>query len=218
MNHVKRLLAAAGFASLVSPLAAAPITLDFEGLGNLTSIDNFYNGGTDSEGNAGFNYGVGFGSNTLALLQPDPQSNFSNEPSPITIMFFLSGSAVLNYTPGFDTGFSFFYTSTSFASKVNVWSDVNATGTLLGEIDLPALGVGPDPANEFSNWDIGSLAFAGQAKSIDFTGTVNQVGFDNITFGSTSPLAAPIPEPGTYALMALGLAGVTIAARWRKAT
>jgi hypothetical protein len=41
----------------------------------------------------------------------------------------------------------------------------------------------------------------------------NRIVFDDITFGSDVPA---IPEPGTYALMALGLAGVGFAARRRR--
>ena len=53
--------------ALVTNASAIPITLDFEGVGDLANVDNFYNGGTDSQGNSGVNYGIGFGSNTLAL-------------------------------------------------------------------------------------------------------------------------------------------------------
>jgi hypothetical protein len=124
------------------------------------------------------------------------------------------GSAILNYAPGFDTGFSFWFTTVAFASVVNVYDGLNGTGNLLGTINLPALGAGPDPGNSFSSWSIGSLAFAGTARSIDFGGTVNQVGFDNITFGSTNPNS--VPEPGTLMLMGLGLAGLTFLRRRRQ--
>lgn len=198
----------------VASTASATILLDFEGLGSQASINNFYNGGTDSAGNSGTNYGIQFGSNALALVEQDPSANFSNEPSPNTIMFFLTGSAVLNYAPGFDTGFSFYYSTVSFPAVVNVYDGLNATGNLIGSINLNALGAGPDPLNPFSNWAIGALSFSGLARSIDFGGTVNQVGFDNITFGSTNPNR--VPEPGTLALLGLGLAGVGLSRR-RKA-
>lgn len=217
MNLFKNALAAAGLAAaIVAPAAADPIVLDFEGIGNQAAINNFYNGGTDSLGNSGVNYGVQFGSNSLALQEQDPAANFSNEPSPNTIMFFLTGSSVLNYAPGFDTGFSFFFTTVGFAGSVNVYDGLNATGNLLGSINLAALGAGPDPANVFSNWGIGSLTFAGTAKSIDFGGTVNQVGYDNITFGSATPSVSAIPEPSTYVMLALGLAGLGCVSRRRQ--
>jgi len=218
MNFFKSAVAAASlFAAVLTPAQAAdPIVLDFEGIGSQANINGFYNGGTDSLGNSGVDYGVQFGSNSLALTEQDPSANFSNEPSPNTIMFFLTGSAVLNYAPGFDTGFSFFFTTVSFAGSVNVYDGLNGTGNLLGSISLPALGAGPDAANVFSNWSIGSLSFAGTARSIDFGGTVNQVGYDNITFGSATPIVPGIPEPSTYAMLALGLAGVGFVSRRRK--
>jgi hypothetical protein len=217
MNFFKSAVAAASlFTAMVAPATADPIVLDFEGLGSQAAINNFYNGGTDSLGNSGVDYGVQFGSNSLALIEQDPSANFSNEPSPNTIMFFLTGSSVLNYAPGFDTGFSFWFTTVSFTGSVNVYDGLNATGNLLGSISLAALGFGPDPSNPFSNWAIGSLAFGGTARSIDFGGTVNQVGYDNITFGATTPIVTNVPEPSTYAMLALGLAGVGVVSRRRK--
>jgi len=219
MNLIKSVLAAAGLAASMAPaIAANPIVLDFEGIGSNSSINGFYNGGTDSSGHSGVNYGVQFGTNALALTEDDPSANFSGEPSKKTVMFFLSGTAILNYAPGFDTGFSFYFSTVSFTGSVKVYDGLNATGTLLGNISLPALGFGPDPANPFSNWSVGSLAFSGLAKSIDFGGTVNQVAYDNITFGSTVPVVPGVPEPSTYALMALGLAGIGFVARRRRTT
>lgn len=192
-------------AALTMNATASVVTLDFEGLGSQAAVNNFYNGGTDSQGNSGTNYGVAFGPNSLALRESDPVANFSHEPSPQTILFFLTGSAILNYAPGFDTGFSFFYTTVSFSGVVDVYDGLNATGNLLGSINIAALGSGPDPANAFSNWEIGSLGFSGIAKSINFGGTVNQVGYDNVTFGSTNPRVNEIPEPTSLALSAIAL-------------
>lgn len=201
-------LAAPGVAS------AAVVTLDFEGVGDLAQVLEFYNGGTDSQGNSGTNYGVSFGENALGVIDADAggSGNIGNEPTPSTALFFLTGSAVLNYSAGFTTGFSFWYSTVSFAGIVNVWDGLNATGNLLGTINLAALGAGPgDPNGAFSNWAIGSLGFAGTALSIDFGGTVNQVAYDNITFGSENP--NPTPEPGTLALLGFGLAGLGVARR-----
>lgn len=187
---------------------AGVITLDFEGIGTQANILEFYNGGTDSQGNSGVNHEISFGQNTLGLKESDPNANFSGEPSAETIMFFLTGSAILNYDQGFDTGFSFYYTTVSFNGSVSVYDDVDATGNLLGSIDIASLGSGPDLSNPFSNWEVGSLGFSGIAKSIDFGGTVNQVGYDNITFGSVNPDIASVPEPFSLALLSLGLAGL----------
>lgn len=210
-------LSAVALAAAMSPAFAAPFTLDFEGVGDQVAILDFYNGGTDGAGNSGTNYGVQFGANTLGIIDLDAggSGNFGNEPTPDTIMFFLTGTAVLNYAAGFVDGFSFWYTTTSFTGVVSVYDGLNATGNLLGSINLDALGTGPgDPNGSFSNWEIGSLAFAGTAMSIDFGGTVNQVGYDNVTFGSVNP--NPTPEPLSLALVAVALAGAGVASRRRK--
>lgn len=210
MNFLKTSLAAAALA-VALPAAAGPIVLDFEGIGDLNPVGDYYNGG------GGTNYGVSFSQDTLALIDADAggSGNFANEPSPNTVMFFLNANnAVLNYAAGFDTGFSFFYSS-SVATTVTIYDGVNGTGNVLGTITLAAQGFdncAGDPSGDFCNWTNVGVAFGGVAKSIDFGGTANQTGFDNITFGSSTAL----PEPGTYALMALGLAGIGFTARRRR--
>jgi len=203
---VATILSASSFAN------AGVITLDFEGVGNTASINDFYNGGTDSQGNSGFDYGVGFGSDALACVDSDVGGScgFANEPTNDTVMFFLSGSSVLNYGEGFDTGFSFYYSSSAIVS-IDVYSGLGLTGDKLGSIDLAANwkdnGCSGDPTGAFCNWDIGSLNFAGTAMSIDFGGAANNVGFDNITFGSTDA-GTGVPEPSTFAFFALALFGL----------
>ena len=203
------LLAASGFAQ------ANVIVLDFEGVGDQANINDFYNGGTDSMGNSGTDYGIGFGSNTLGIIDADAggTGNFANEPSADTVMFFLTGTAVLNYSAGFDTGFSFFYSSSTVAS-VFVYDGLDATGNLLATLDLSAQGFdncSGDPNGQFCNWSPVGASFAGTAYSIDFGGTVNQIGYDDITFGSATAGGGdddptPAPAPAGLALLGLGLA------------
>jgi len=203
------ILAASSFAK------ANVIVLDFEGIGDQANINDFYNGGTDSMGNSGTDYGIGFGSNTLGIIDADAggTGNFANEPSADTVMFFLTGTAVLNYSAGFDTGFSFFYSSSTVAS-VFVYDGLDATGNLLATLDLSAQGFdncSGDPNGQFCNWSPVGASFAGTAYSIDFGGTVNQIGYDDITFGSATAGGGdddptPAPAPAGLALLGLGLA------------
>lgn len=198
---------------------AAPVVLDFEGIGSQAQILDFYNGGTDSDGNSGANYGISFGPDALGLIDKEAggTGNIANEPSGDTVMFFLTGSAILNNAAGFDTGFSFYY-SAAYSAAVNVYSGLNATGTLLGTIQLSAqnrLNCVGDPDGEYCNYTATGLSFDGVARSIDFSGTANYVVFDNITFGAATP-TSPVPEPGTYAMLGLGLAGMAAYRRLAK--
>lgn len=209
---------------LATPIFAQIIVLDFEGAADQARLLSFYNGGTDSLGLSGDNYGVQFGPNALSLRDKDVggAGNFANEPSPDTVMFFSTGSAILNYEPGFDTGFSFFY-SAKYAARVLIYDDLNASGNLLAAINLLpqyADNCMGDPTGTFCNWTPVGTSFDGVAKSVDFGGTVKHTGYDNVTFGSAIPVGAPqrlafqtvamaLPEPATWALFTLGLIGLS---------
>ena len=189
------------------------IVLDFEGLGNRARVLDFYNGGTDSMGNSGTDYGIFFGSNSLAAIDSDAggSGNFANEPSADTALFFLTGSAVLNYAPGFDNGFSFFYSSAAVAS-VFIYDQINAAGNLIATLNLSAQynnGCVGDPNGQYCNWTAVGVSFAGIARSIDFGGTVNRIGFDDITLGSAIAGGEPAvaaSAPQSLMLMLVGLA------------
>jgi hypothetical protein len=197
---------------------AEVVTLTFEGAGNLARLNGFYGGGSDSQGHIGPDFGVVFGPTALSIIDEDVGTgntgNFGNEPSPDTVLFFLTGPAVLNYSAGFSDGFSFFYSTTTFAAQVRVFDGLDAGGNLIGTIALRALGEGPgDPTGSFSNWEAAGLAFAGTARSIVFDGTADRVAFDNVTFGSATPtVTQTVAEPSTLALLGLALVGSAVVA------
>lgn len=181
------------------------VVLNFEGLGDQDVIQNFYNGGTSSLGYSGTNYGVQFLGNTMSIIDSDAggTGNFANEPSPSTVMFFLTGSSTgMNVPAGFTTGFSFYYSSAGTGS-VEVYDDLNGTGSLLASLPLPAnfdIGCTGDPTGSFCRWDAVGVTFSGTAKSIIFTGVADQCAFDDITFGSGSPGPAPAIPLSNWAL------------------
>lgn len=220
----KFLLACAAAIAMVTPATAyaSEIILDFEGVGDFAAVNGFYNGGTDSQGNSGTNYGIQFTSDSLGIIDSDAGGggNFANEPSADTILFFTSGgSAVMDVLAGFDTGFSFFYSAISYSGVVNVYSGLGATGDVLATLNLPTTGTNctGDPTGAFCSWSPVGVGFAGTAYSVGFGGTVNQIGFDNITIGSATASVGAVPEPGTWAMMLIGFGGIGVALRRRRA-
>jgi len=185
--------------SLITASASASVfTLTFEGLDNTADVGNFYNGG------AGGSYGVEFlDAQALIAGSAGGSGNFTNAPSMPTIMFFRSASsAVMNVAAGFQSGFSTYYTSATNSGSVSLYSGLDGTGAVLATLNLVALGSDNTPDATFDRWALVGATFVGTAKSVVFSGDPSQIGFDNVTFGSS------VPAPGAIALLgAVGLAG-----------
>lgn len=207
------LLSGAALSSLGSGSAnAAIVSLDFENInpsypsGNGTQILDFYNGGLSSVGTTGTNYGVSFGNNALniclntlgATCSNTSRGGIGDSSSQQGALFFLSGSETyLNYAAGFDTGFSFNYVSVSITGSVSVYDDLNGTGNLLASLNLtPNAGSCPGYNAQYCPFSPIGVLFSGTAKSIAFGGVANQIGFDDVTFGSDTPGPDPKSVPG----------------------
>jgi len=187
--------------------ASTALVLDFEGLGDLERILNFYDGGFGGFGSGpGPAYGISFGPDALALIDADAggSGNFANEPSANTIAFFLTGpGVVMNVNNGFTTGFSFFYTSARVGT-VTVYDGPNGTGNVLATVPVEkqfnTCGA-PDPTGAFSCWTPVGVTFSGTAFSVNFGGVWNQTGFDDITLGSATPGPEELPYgPGEFGI------------------
>lgn len=185
-------------AMLATTSRADVVTLTFEGLGDNEQVLNYYDGGYGGNGSGpGPNYGITFGSDSLALISSADggSGNFSNNPSGDTILYFLSGPGdVMDVPAGFTTGFSFYYAA-YYSGSVSVYSGLDGGGSLLANLTLP---VTPNP---YTVWVPFGVTFAGTAESVVFSGSANYIGFDNITLGSSTP---GVPEPSTFILAGLG--------------
>jgi hypothetical protein len=172
----------------------AQYVLTFEGLQQNEEILNYYNGGQGSLGSGpGPSYGVTFGTSALALRS----GNFSSNPTPPTVLYFLSGSgAVMSVPAGFTTGFSFYYAG-SVTGSVTVWDQTGATGNLLATVNLPTTSLNCVANVTYSCWVPVGVSFSGTAKSVNFSGGANYIAFDNITFGSATPSSNGTPPTPT---------------------
>jgi hypothetical protein len=228
---LKATLAAASMLALPVTANAAVVSLNFEGVNatypsGFANILGFYNGGTSSDGTSGTNYGIDFGSNALAIClnsqsvtcSNTSRGGFGDPNSQKGGLFFLDGSETfMNVAAGFTTGFSFNYVSYSYSGSVSVYDGINGTGNLLATLNLsPNAGSCPGYNAGFCPFSAVGVNFAGTAKSVSFAGVANQIVFDDVTFGSSTPGNGGVPEPAAWAMMLAGFGLVGAAMRRRE--
>ncbi len=192
--------------------AQSTVKLDFEQTaGYVTSIQEFYNGGSNSLGQTGPSLGVSFTGAAAALSNDELGPYFSNAPSPIGVMFALDTTATMNVANGFVGRLTFSYSSRDNAlDAVNIYSGLNGSGTLLASASLFGNeNIGCSNTTPYCRFDLTSVKFAGLAKSATFGGNAPNVLFDDVTI-------SVVPEPGTYLMLASGLALVAFAKRRRE--
>lgn len=180
--------------------AAEELVLTFEGLENLEQVLDFYAGGAGGDGSGpGPDFSVTFSDNAQAIISQAAggTGNFLLNPSGDTILFFLSGdAATMTLGDGFENGFSFYYSAAFQPGVIRVYDGPDGSGNVLAELDLPVTPSSGETGFDFDNWQPVGVEFDGVALSVDFGGTIDQIGFDNITPGSDVPGGAEPPPPG----------------------
>lgn len=216
--------AALGLAvATVHSASAAPIVLTFDQLNSTVNEQplNYYAGGLGGAGTGpGPNYGITFSPNTITgCTHPSAcaNTNSAGNPSGSNIIYFVSGAAdTMNVAGGFTTGFSFFYSAAFNPGVINVYDGLNATGNIIATLNLPINatgGAGACLGQYFCPYTPIGVTFAGTAMSVDFGGTADQIAFDDITLGSSTP--GGVPEPASLALFGGSLLGLGLIARRR---
>jgi len=196
----KLTLASALAAGLLSAAgaSASTINLDFSGATSTASVNNFYNGGTDSAGASGTNYGVSFAPSVLDLTNDANFTYFTGGPGNSAIYVNPGDVAgVMNIASGFSGGLGLSYSSLG-STTVSIWSGLNGTGTeqtfsLASNDDSCATGA--------CAWTTTLLNFAGIAKSVEFGSNEGQALYTSI--GVT-----PVPLPAAGLLLMFGSAGL----------
>ena len=196
---------AAVIAASVSGAAHAGITLDFEGSSlsappgsTAVSIDQFYNGGTDSGGTSGTDLGISF---TNANF--DSSSQYTHPEYGITssIAYMLNSPLIFTADTAFTsiTFDAFFFGG---GNVVNIWSGADGTGTLLASQTYS------QNCSPFCAPISYSMSFA-NALSVTISPNANGTGIDNLIIGS-------VPEPATWLMMALGFGAIGFSIRRKR--
>ena len=179
-----------------APAWAARIFIDFDQVTRGASVENFYNGGSDSTGASGPNLQVRF-TNFVTT------TGFGEVSLPY-LAYNTDALATINSGLGF--------------GRVEVAYGAFSTGTLRafalpdgGGAELASYSLLTNNPYAFSQI---AFQFAGTAHSLTLTGGTAQLGIDNLVL--TDAIMSPMPEPSTWLTALFGFALTGAAMRRRR--
>lgn len=190
--------------ALLAGSASANVLIDFEGIGVGASVNDYYNGGTDSLGNSGVNYGVRFSGGEIRYNQFGAYVY-----GPVTATF----STALP-----SSGVSFMADGLFLDSMSTVCYSRGTCEPFLLESMSYQPPIGGQPAGTVPGWYPGKV-WAGSFPYADIISiSFNTIALDNLRFDGSAigGVNAEVPEPGSIALLGLGVFGL-LAARRRRA-
>lgn len=205
---------AAGLLS-VATASAATVNLDFNGATSFGSVADFYNGGTDSAGASGANYGASFTGSVIALTNDGTGTGSSGQfftGAPTNTVIYVNPNdvgGVMNVASGFNTALGLTYSSVLAPTTVTIFDGLNATGNVLATFTLAANSDSCGAGSPACVWSTVSQSFNGTAESVDFSSNAGNALFTNINY------AVPLPASGL--LMSFGLAGLALVGARRRA-
>lgn len=219
--------------TIAGAASAAPMFLNFDGSQSGALIGDFYNGGTDSFGNRGINYGVTF--NQGATVRIDYGKTYLTNVTSISVRDGFTGGLTFQYaTQGGDPN------NDSYDFRVNLDTHLDQSySQVLGATYLTNC---TKYAGGYCFFSGGfGRAYDATAREVTFTGQMinladgfGNIALDTVTFGivpvtgpngnippnsyvGNDPLLSQVPEPTTTALFGLGLLAAFSAARRKKA-
>ena len=235
MNKLFAPLAAAALLASAATADATPVTLTFEGVSstypygaaNPVFVQDFYNGGTSSDGTRGPNYGIGFSSNaegvclnsTTITCSNASKGGLGDPASRGEALFYRSGDELIINVPAGFTALSFQHVNVNIFRTVRIFDEVEGAGTRIGFQSFPETSSAcPGFSAAFCPFNSFAVSFTGVGRSAVFRGDGNNLGLDDIVFDLVSlPGGGGVPEPTTWAMMIAGFGLAGAAARRRKA-
>jgi hypothetical protein len=230
------LLATAALCIWADAADASVVVLGFEKVNaaypstSYAQILTFYDGGASSQATSGTNFGISFASNAEAVCLNGLGGHCSNASRGGLSATSAQGglgigsgtSTYLDFAAAFSGAIAFRYqVAPGFVATIQAFDGLGGTGTALtGPLALFNTNPGGCPAYNavLCTLGPGGLGSVTGARSVVFTGVPGKFVFDDLTFGAgNDPLSPPasVPEPGAWALMLLGFAGIGAALRGR---